>query len=427
MTNMNIKDIYSRIKSRNTLFYKVLIFIVPLKLLRHINQYLGIYPSAFGDEIREIKQVLVGPHWNITSANSRKHIELEAQILKYTNSSYAVAVSSGGVGIQMVLRALGLAPGELVGHQVDTCNAVPQSILNSHQTPFFLDISKKTHMLDTSAISNLNHKSPSTLIATHMWGYHEDVDSLLKIKEFNLIEDCCLALGLKRNGVHVGNQGIAGVFSFGASKPMQAGEGGIIVTNSKDLDKELRIIRNWGESIGESRDLKKLSLNGRISETTSAIILSQLKMIDDRILRVRENVRSFFRAISESEIFSPLESLENTESVYTRIVLKINRIKLKKEQDSSFIIEQFRKSGIGAFYANFEPVNQQTFFQNESWVKWCHELDEFTKTNNSKIFLNAQEIFEFEGFSLPQECFRTKKNLNKTIDIVRKLERFYLK
>src|SRR6202012_485782 len=106
---------------------------------------------------------------------------------------------------------------------------------------------------------------------THMWGNLEDMSNVLQIAErhgLHVIEDTCLALGASTGDCMAGSLGRVGVFSFGCIKPIQGGEGGMIVTGDEALARELRAMRHWGDRTIEYgvRDTSLPAWNGRMSD-----------------------------------------------------------------------------------------------------------------------------------------------------------------
>jgi len=321
-------------------------------------------------------------------------------------------VASGGVGILMAFRALGMRPGSVIAHQVDICNAVPQALLNAHYTPYFIDSSPQKYMLDTNDLQakDLNHLSG--ILATHLWGYPENMKELLRIsrkKEIPIVEDCCLALDLLSDGRHVGNLGVAGIYSFGATKPLQVGEGGMITTNNQALAEELMVMRNWGER-NNSRNLDNLGVNGRFSEISATIVIEQLKGYRSRMKVVRELTKEFQNEISNYPFFDSnrlLSDLEINASPIRLIIRFQEGYNLQNGIVESYI-DKLRSHGIGAYNINFEPLNTQSFFYSGDWVKWAHQVTEEVIKNNSRSFENAQFIHKRAGFSLPQNVFASK-------------------
>ena len=338
------------------------------KVWRIFNK--NYYPFTMGDELKTIKSVLDSGVWNMSSDDGF-HIKLEKEFAKYIGVKNAILVSSGGVAIQMTLRGLGFKPGDEVIHQIDTCVANSFAILNAGVTPIFSDISLDTFKLDFDNLENLITPRTKAIIPIHMWGNAENMDKVKQIADkYNLkvIEDCCLSIGATYKGEKVGSFGDVGVFSFGSTKPLSAGEGGFIVTNDDLLAKELRTIRNWGDKTHEYgiRDQETLSWNGRLSEVTAALIYEQLKNYEKLLNTVQTNAKLIIDYISTNKYLKIAdENSYNDNPIYTQIV-----IKLHKKIEKKVFIEKLKNENISVWHANFEAINTLSFFSKNIWKDW---------------------------------------------------------
>ena len=126
---------------------------------RHFARWLGVYPRRKGGEISAVRRVLKSSQWNMTYGVRLEHERLEADFAEYVGLPYAVAVGTGGMGLQMAMRALGVRPGDEVIHQVDTCSASAFSVMSSGATPVFADISPATNMLDAASWRDGVHRA----------------------------------------------------------------------------------------------------------------------------------------------------------------------------------------------------------------------------------------------------------------------------
>src|SRR5262249_10780538 len=217
---------------------------------RFMGGTFGVYPRVMGNEIAAVSEILRGSQWNMTYGRGLAHERLEAEFAEASGTREAVAVASGGVALQMSLRALGLKPGDEAIHQVDTCAATAMALMNAGVTPIFAGISDQSFMLDIADVERRIGPQTKAIVATHMWGNPENMPALRALaqaKGLNLIEDACLGLGAIVDGKPAGSWGDVGVFSFGCVKPIQTGEGGMIVTSDDALARELRSLRHWGD------------------------------------------------------------------------------------------------------------------------------------------------------------------------------------
>ena len=92
-------------------------------------------PRAGEPELRALKRVLDSGQWSMLAGRGLAHEDLEREFARYVGSEHAVAVNTGGMAIQMTLRALGLRRGDEVIHQVDTCVANAFAVMNAGATP----------------------------------------------------------------------------------------------------------------------------------------------------------------------------------------------------------------------------------------------------------------------------------------------------
>jgi dTDP-4-amino-4,6-dideoxygalactose transaminase len=390
---------------------------VPIYVFHLYHKYFGNYPSVQGRELRNLREVLAGTSWNMSYGKISVHHQLEEAFANFTGAPHAIAISSGGMGIQAALRASGLTPGSEVFHQVDVCPAVPFSVINAHLTPKFLDISPESLMLDVQQL-NLGNEARSAVIATHIWGNPENIGGIQariqnsKSKVF-LLEDCCLALGTKINGKHVGTFGDAGIFSFGSTKQLQAGEGGMVITKDESLAKEIRALRHWAERRIDfnENDIYAIGLNGRMSEFIAAIVLAQLKEYPRRLSCITENVLKFSEYLGASSPFNLHQNIvhEGDQSTFSQVTLTLPQaIETRVARElKERLTEELKKSGVNVLPGNFVPLNQFEIFKNGAFLDWTHKnLRPDKETQN---FPNAKNIYENYSIGIPSANFINTK------------------
>jgi dTDP-4-amino-4,6-dideoxygalactose transaminase len=348
------------------------------------------------------------------------HHLLEDAFADFTGAPYAVAISSGGMGIQAVLRAAGLKPGSRVLHQVDTCPAVPFSIINAHLTPEFVDINQESLMLDLFKM-DLDQSDVSAVIATHMWGNPENLGALqAKISGRNdevlLIEDCCLALGTKIQGRHVGTIGDAGIFSFGSTKQLQAGEGGIVTLKDENLAAELRALRHWAERTIDfgDKNYRTIGMNGRMSEFVAAVALAQLKEYPQRLASIQENVYRFSEYLQSSSLFKVHHNGlgEGDESTFSQVTLTLPRdMKIKEAKVfKDCITQELEKCGINILPGNFTPLTHFEVFKTGAYLDWTHSNAE--EIDISLDFPVANSIYQNYSIGIASANFTNKRRFD---------------
>lgn len=385
---------------------------------RFMGNTFGVYPRPLANEVEAVTEILRSSQWNMAYGRGLVHERLEAEFAEAVGAHHAIAVASGGVALQMSLRALGLKPGDEAIHQVDTCAATAMAVMNAGVTPVFADISDHTFMLNRSDAEDRIGPATRALIATHMWGNPEDVAALRTLareRGLKLIEDACLGLGAVAGGRPVGSLGDVGVFSFGCLKPIQTGEGGMIVTDDESLARELRSLRHWGDRTIEFgvRDATQLAWNGRMSEILAGVAREQLRGYPQHLKELRDAVGEFQRILEELPGLSLVLGTAETVSscAFTQVVLRVDEALLGLGKAE--LMTELTKNGIANWHANFELINGLTFFRSGKWLDWILRGDvDRVRANNSASFRVAERIFAHEGLGLGKTNFLSAGNRN---------------
>jgi dTDP-4-amino-4,6-dideoxygalactose transaminase len=404
---------FLRLRGRYPRLYSIIVSLGK----RFLGARLGAYPRPMANEIGAVSAVLRGSRWNMTAGSGLAHERLEADFAAYVGVSYAVAVNTGGMALQMSMRALGLKPGDEVVHQVDTCSATALAVMAAGCTPHFADVDMKTLMLDAGRLERSIGERTKCLLASHMWGNPENMDALAELanrRGLHLIEDSCLSLGTRVGGAMAGSRGRVGVFSFGCIKPIQGGEGGMIVTRDEALARELRSMRHWGDRTIEFgvRDTILPAWNGRMSEIVAAVVTEQLKGYPRHLATLRAAVADFQSFLSRLDgIELVLGHAESTEQcAFTQVVLRIDEKRLGW-QKAAFKDELYAR-GVPVWHANFELINSLSLFRGEGWQPWL-PLADLTRTqaNYRASYPVAEQLMESSGLGLGKMNFLSRQNL----------------
>ncbi len=168
-----------------------------------------------------------------------KYISIfENNFSKYCGKKYGVAVFNGTVAIQLALKALNIGPGDEVIVPNLTFIATANAVSYTGAKPVFADSETKTWNIDSEKIKAAITGKTKAIIIVHLYGHPADIDSIMKIaKDHSLyvIEDAAEAHGAEYKGKKVGGFGIISCFSFYANKTITTGEGGICLTDDRQL------------------------------------------------------------------------------------------------------------------------------------------------------------------------------------------------
>jgi dTDP-4-amino-4,6-dideoxygalactose transaminase len=396
---------------------------VKIRLLDRVEKK---YPRVLRNEVGAVKKVLKTPYWNMNYGTNLVHDKLEEEFADYIGSKHAVAVNTGGSAIQISLRALGLKYGDEIIHQVDTCVADSFAIMNAGCIPIFSDISLASFMLSEDSLEEWISEKTKAIIPIHMWGNSENMDMVIRFAKKHrllILEDAALALGTKYNSQMTGSFGNAGVFSFGCLKPIQSGEGGMIVTNDESLAKEMKTIRSWGEMNKEYgiRDQKTLSWNGRMSEVVAAVAIEQLRAYSKVLSNLQENADIFYGYLKNIEGITPLVTQDKSRNCnFSQFVLKLDEhlAGIKKDKLMYLLGEE----RIPVWHANFEPINSLSFYKEGIWKEWIIKGDiERLEANYNYYFEDSNKLYLNTGIGIMKSNFLSGKAVKRLINIIDKI------
>jgi len=229
--------------------------------------------DAVADDIREI--LLSG--W--LSNNGPFVRRFEEEIGRISETDHCVVTCNATAALELMCRALGLE-GEVIVPSF-TFIATAHALAWQGLTPVFVDVDPVTHTIDPAGVEAAITSSTSAICGVHLWGNVCDVESLQEIADRHglaLWFDAAHAFSISRGNEKIGNFGRAEVFSFHATKFVNAFEGGAIVTNDSELAHTLRGMRNFG--FRGNRAVAQLGINAKMSEASAAMGLRSLECLD---------------------------------------------------------------------------------------------------------------------------------------------------
>lgn len=224
-----------------------------------------------------------------------KSKELETAICETFGSQYAQLTSSGTSALSTAMAALGIGYGDEVITPAFTFVASFEAVLSVGAVPVLVDVDE-TLTMNPEAVRKAITPKTKAVMPVHMCGSMADMDALTAIcKEQNLIllEDACQSIGATYKGKHLGTIGDAGTFSFDFVKTMTCGEGGVVMTNNKDVYIKCDGYTDHGhDHLGADRgaDLHPfIGYNYRISELHAAVGLAQVKRLPEFLATQKMN------------------------------------------------------------------------------------------------------------------------------------------
>ncbi|MCA9232299.1 MAG: DegT/DnrJ/EryC1/StrS family aminotransferase [Planctomycetales bacterium] len=212
--------------------------------------------------------------------------KFEQEFAAFHGAKHGIAITNGTHALEVALAALGVVPGDEVIVPDSTFVATASSVLFAGAMPVMVDICRDTECIDPDLVEAAITPRTKGIIPVHLGGHPADLDRLTEIASRHglfLLEDCAHAHGSEWNGKKVGTHSVAGTFSFQSSKLMTAGEGGIIITNDDEVERNLRSVHDCGRLPGEwFYSHFAYGSNYRLSEWQGAVLQAQLERLDQQ-------------------------------------------------------------------------------------------------------------------------------------------------
>jgi len=244
-------------------------FLFPFLDLR--SQFAGIREQIMSaiSRLMESQQFILGPEVQ----------SFEAEAASWLESRFAVSCASGSDALLLSLMAWGVGPEDEVIVPPFTFGATAGAVARLGARPVFVDIDAVTYNIDPAQIEGSITPRTRAIIPVHLFGLPADMDPILKTAQRHglaVVEDAAQAIGARHRGVHVGNLGVLGCFSFFPSKNLGgAGDGGLIATQDAALAEKLRMIRVHG--CRKKYQYEILGMNSRLDALQAAILRVKLR------------------------------------------------------------------------------------------------------------------------------------------------------
>lgn len=257
------------------------------------------WPVSTERELELLREVLAGQQWGGYSDAVKQFEQVFAQV---HDCEFGVAAANGSVAIEMALKAAGIGEGDEVIVPAHSFVATASAVNRVGATPVFVDIGRDSYNLNPELMQAAVSERTAAVIPVHFSGIMLDMDQFSETAaglNLTVIEDAAHAHGAEWHGRRAGSFGICGTFSFQNSKSMTAGEGGILVTNDKDVADAATSFANCGRRSGHGWfDHFELALNYRLSGFQAAVLMAQLERLPGQIRTRQANREALVDSIS---------------------------------------------------------------------------------------------------------------------------------
>jgi len=310
------------------------------------------YKNILNDIKKAMDKVFTTHHYIL----GEQVAELEEKIAYYCHCQYAVGCASGSDALMLSLKALDIGIGDEVITTPFTFFATAGTIHHIGAKPVFVDIKEDTFNIDTDKIQEKITEKTKAIMPVHLFGQPAEMDKIMEIaNEYNLkvIEDNAQGIGTKYKDKTAGTIGDIGTLSFFPSKNLGAmGDGGMCLTNDKELAEKLRCLRVHGSTSQYKH--KWVGYNSRLDTLQAAVLLVKLQYLDNWSQGRRDNADYYNEQLKNvPQVITPKISNKCT-SIYNQYTLRV--------QNRDGLLKHLRNNNIGCAIYYPLPLHLQECF-----------------------------------------------------------------
>lgn len=283
--------------------------------------------------------------------------ELERRFADLVGTRCAVATNSWTAGMHLLLRALGVGPGDEVVVPAVTFPPTLNAVLHAGAVPVIADVSPTRLSFDAAAADAVCTARTRALLPVHLYGWPCDMDAvgaLARRRGLLVLEDAAQGVGARYRGRHVGSLGDGGVFSLYVTKNVTAVEGGMITTDRAELAPRLRTERLHGIDLDASRrdgrdfahwEAVSPGWKYNLTDLSAAIGLAQLARLPSVLARRRALDARYRAGLAALPAFAPVEGPEGGENGAHLFPVLLRPGALRIERDE--VLRALLAEGIG--------------------------------------------------------------------------------
>ncbi len=329
------------------------------------NQPFPSWPVFADNEERAWMDVLRKGKWCRTDGvYADRFEELWARTL---GAKHCVAVANGTSALVTSLAALGVGPGDEVIVPPYTFVATINAVLMHHALPVFVDTDPETFQIDARRVESAITENTRCIMPVHLGGAAADLDAILAIAarhKIPVIEDACQAHLAEWRGKKLSTLAALGCFSFQASKNLNSGEGGAILTSSDELYEQCRSFQNNGRGQpGAGFSYVRNGANLRMTEFQAALLLQQATRLDEQSRRREQNAAYLTELLREIPGIAPARMYEGcTRNAYHLYMFRYDSSQFAGLPRSKFI-KALSAEGIPSS-SGYSPLYREPFLKN---------------------------------------------------------------
>jgi dTDP-4-amino-4,6-dideoxygalactose transaminase len=293
----------------------------------------------------------------------------EAAYASLTGAKHCLATANGTSALITSLAALGVGPGDEVIVPPYTFVATVNAVLLMHALPVFVDTDIETFQIDARKVEQAITDKTRAIIPVHLGGSAADLDTILegaRKRGVPVIEDACQAHLAEWRGRKVGTYGRTGCFSFQASKNLNSGEGGAILTDDEALVEGCYRFHNNSRgrrTTGTDFSYRKRGANLRMTEFQAALLLAQMTRLEAQARARDENAAYLTGLMKQIPGITPARMYEGcTRNAYHLYMFRYDPSRFSGLPRAAFL-KALRAEGVPAS-SGYSPLNKEPFLED---------------------------------------------------------------
>jgi dTDP-4-amino-4,6-dideoxygalactose transaminase len=331
----------------------------------------------------------------------------ELEFAEMVGAKYATAVSSGTAALHLLLRYVGVGPGDEVLCSTFTFVASVNPIMYQGGTPVFIDSDSVSWNMDPVLLTTELEKRaaegqlPKVVVLVHLYGQPADIDPIKEAcDKYNvpLIEDAAEALGAKYKGKAPGTFGKAGFYSFNGNKIITTSSGGMIVSDDKVLIEKVRFWATQARDNAVHYEHTEIGFNYRMSNVLAAIGRGQLRVLTERVEEKRRIFDRYVDSLSNLPGIFFMPEPDFAQSSRWLTCLTINPKQAGTDRD--VVIQKLQQNNIEA-RPTWKPMHLQPLFRGYDII-------------GGSV---AENLFKY-GLCLPSGTKMTESDLEHIVTVV---------
>jgi aminotransferase EvaB len=311
--------------------------------------YLVEYEQEKKEILSAIEEVL-DSGWLILG---QKVKNFEEQYSAYCGVKYGIGVANGTDAIFLALKALDIKGGDEVITVSNTAIPTVSAIVSTGATPVFVDINEDSYLMNVSQIEQAISQRTKCILVVHLFGQCVEMDEINRIASKHklfVLEDCAQSQGARYKDKICGSMSDISTTSFYPTKILGTyGDGGMVNTNSEELDKKMRKLRFYGAE--KTYYAIEHGYNSRLDELHASILLKKLTHINSYIQRRRTLAEQYKMLLSDTGLVLPFEADYGVHAYYLYVV---------RHPQRDLIVEELKKHDIFVNVSYPWPIHTMT-------------------------------------------------------------------